>query len=33
VTVAYEKTATARHYTTILGLPDHTTFEPFAVLT
>jgi extradiol dioxygenase family protein len=29
---AYDKTATARHYTTILGLPDRTTFGPFAVV-
>lgn len=30
---AHDKTATARHFTTILGLPEHTTFGPFAVVT
>ena len=29
---AHDKEATARHLTTLLGLPEHTTFGPFAVV-
>lgn len=29
---ARDKHATARHFTTLLGLPEHTTFGPFAVV-
>ena len=29
---ARDKHATARHLTTLLGLPEHTTYGPFAVV-
>jgi catechol 2,3-dioxygenase-like lactoylglutathione lyase family enzyme len=33
IVLAADKEVTAKHLTTLLGLPDHTTFGPFAVVT
>ena len=33
IVLAADKDVTAKHLTSLLGLPDHTTFGPFAVVT
>ena len=33
IVLAADKEVTAKHLTSLLGLPDHTTFGPFAVVT